>query len=492
LEIFEKRKTVSTGPSKLALQRQRGLLTHVATRVPVAVWVTLLWAIAVLPNLSVRSFVWEEGRNAEIARDILKRGDFLEPYIYGVRWAEKPSLLPWLIAATARVTGGVDEWSARLPPMLAVLFTALLVERLTRRYARARASLFAAVSFLFCPMLLQKLTIAEPDTIITFLSFAAFMVWWRGEEAGRVAAWRWLACGVLLAVLTMAKGPQPAAFFVLGVGGYLIVHHRWATPGLAVCLALPAMATIAWAAAVYRDGDLPVWLTYMRLRVQFDFLNYLRQQMWLIGNLWVQLLPSTILLPLFLSAWRRRISGAIVIPVIEPLILYAGLGLVVLVVWPSANARYAMPAAPAVAVLAGYSIDLLRHRSRLAVRAATTLVGILFAYQVVLITVVMPLFADRFGASRNAGVTLDRAIRAAPGPAMTIGEFHTNQLFYVTWPIRRVDDPSDAAIIPPAWLLAPTARIVQIARARPDLTIHVVVETSSGPALVGARIERRP
>src|ERR1019366_3365634 len=33
--------------------------------------VILFWACAVLPNLTVRSFVYEEGTNAEIARDIL-------------------------------------------------------------------------------------------------------------------------------------------------------------------------------------------------------------------------------------------------------------------------------------------------------------------------------------------------------------------------------------------------------------------------------------
>ena len=184
--------------------------------------IILLWACAVLPNLTVRSFIYEEGTNAEIARDVLANGHFLQPVVYGIRWHEKPSLLGWLIAGFAFLTGGVSEWSARLPAMVSVLVTALLVQRATRRYASLTASLFAALCFLFCPLLLQKLTIAEPDTLITALSFGAFVLWWEGETSGRVTILRWFGCGLLLAALAMAKGPQPTAFFALGVSAYLV------------------------------------------------------------------------------------------------------------------------------------------------------------------------------------------------------------------------------------------------------------------------------
>lgn len=211
-----------------------------------------LWAIAVFPNLSVRSFIWEEGTNAEIARDILSNGNLLQPEVYGVRWNEKPSLLPWLIAGVSKVTGEVNEFSARLPAMIAVVLTALLVQSLTRRYASLNASLLAALLFMFSPMLLQKLAIAEPDTLVTLFSFAAFVVWWNGVEASDVGWWRWIGCGLLLAVLAMAKGPQPVGYFALGVSAYVVVTRRWRdVPGLFVCLLIPAGATIAWAAAVY-------------------------------------------------------------------------------------------------------------------------------------------------------------------------------------------------------------------------------------------------
>jgi 4-amino-4-deoxy-L-arabinose transferase-like glycosyltransferase len=467
-------------------------MSRALTRAPAPVWIALIWAIAVFPNLTVRSFIWEEGTNAELARDILRRGDLLEPAAYGFRHVEKPYLLSWLIAAASQLTGGVNEWSARLPSMLAVLLTALLVERLTRRYTGAPASLFAAVSFMFCPLVLRKLTIGEPDTVVTFLSFAAFVLWWRGEETVHAATWRWLACGALLALLTMAKGPQPAAFFALGVGGYLVARGRLATPGLALCLALPATATIAWATTVYRANDLPKWLAYMRLGGGMVFADYLRERVWFAGGLLVDLLPGTILLPFLFIAWRRREpSFAATARLIFPLLLFAGLCTLALLVWPGARTRYAMPAAPAVAVLAALAFDSLTRRNHPVARLAVAIVAILFAYQVVLATVVMPLFAERFGATRNSGLALDRAISAAPVPVFTIGGPHSNQLFYVSHPIRRIDDLSSKAITAPAWLLAPSADIMRFERARPDLAVHTVVATSAGPGLVAARLEPR-
>jgi len=249
--------TFRTGTDENREARMRLIVApHRHERVAAMILIGLVWSCAVLPGLSLRSFIWEEGTNAEIARAVLAHGDFLQPSIYGVRWHEKPSLLPWLIAGIAVLTGQVDEWSARLPAMASVLMTALLVQSLARRVASPRAAMFAALSFMFCPMVLQKLTIAEPDTVVTLLSFATLAVWWSGEARGRVSMARWLTCGVILAVMALAKGPQPVGFFALGTAGYLLLDRRWRElPGLLLCLALPAAVALAWALAIYRPGD---------------------------------------------------------------------------------------------------------------------------------------------------------------------------------------------------------------------------------------------
>jgi 4-amino-4-deoxy-L-arabinose transferase-like glycosyltransferase len=455
----------------------------------------LLWACAVLPWLSVRSFIWEEGTNVEIARDILAHGDFLRPLIYGIAWDEKPSLLPWLITAFAVFPGEVNEWSARLPAMLSTLLTALLVQRLTRRYATLPASVFAGLSFLFCPLLLRKLTIAEPDTVITFLSFAAFVLWWNGAARNEITILRWIGCGLLLAAVAMAKGPQPVGFFALGMMFYVITTRRWYDlPGLLMCLSLPLAVTLAWATAVYQPGLERVWIGYMRMGGGLSWSDYLSNNVRTAASLTLELLPACILLPYVPWPWARGQQPAP--PVVEPLIFYSTVCTAVLLVWPGAKTRYAMPIAPAVAVLAGIAWDSLGQARNIRLRTlASGLLAGLIVYQLVLVIAITPLFADRFGASRRAGQMIEEAIRADPAPAFFKGpdttQPATNQLSYMRIPIRSLTEDEMTTLDPPAWLVTTDDILTRFRQLRPDLDVHIVVRTPSGPGLIAARLEKR-
>src|SRR4029077_17848985 len=193
---------------------------------------------------------------------------------------------------------------------ISVLLTALMVQGLTRRYASLQAS-FAALCFLFAPLLLQKLAIAEPDTLITLLSFAAFLTWWNGIAAGGVSFLRWIVCGLLLAALVMAKGPQPAGFFALGTAAYLMVERRWRDlPGWLLCMIVPLAAAIAWGVAVYQTGVEATWLSYARLTPPSSTLHgYIASNSYSAVSLILQMLPATLILPFVVSARRQDRTG---------------------------------------------------------------------------------------------------------------------------------------------------------------------------------------
>ncbi len=69
----------------------------------------------------------DEPRQAIMAREMMERGDYVHPYLNGMPYLEKPPLHPWLIVATAKVTGKIDEFSSRLPSAIAALLLLLLV-----------------------------------------------------------------------------------------------------------------------------------------------------------------------------------------------------------------------------------------------------------------------------------------------------------------------------------------------------------------------------
>jgi 4-amino-4-deoxy-L-arabinose transferase-like glycosyltransferase len=79
----------------------------------------------------------------EIAREMLRRHDFVTPYINGVRFFDKPPLMYWMAAGSMHLFGAHD-WAARIPLALAVLALVLAVYALGIR-------LFAAISPAFGP-----------------------------------------------------------------------------------------------------------------------------------------------------------------------------------------------------------------------------------------------------------------------------------------------------------------------------------------------------
>ncbi|MEP6821830.1 MAG: glycosyltransferase family 39 protein [Chthoniobacterales bacterium] len=451
--------------------------------------VIVAWALAVLPNLGLRSFIWEEGTNAELARDTLERGEPFAPSLYGQRWTLSPPLISWMIAGTARVTGEVNEWSARLPSMLSVLATALLVFFFTRRFTSGRAAVFAAGGFLFCPLLLRKLTVAEPDTIVTAFLFAAFVLWWQG---GTKRLWwgRALGCGLLLAIAALAKGPQPIAYFALGIGGLLFAHKRWSKlVELVAILALPGATLVLLAYALYQPGDEGEWLGYMRLTPHMTATKYLIERFRFGSILILDLIPMILLA---FSFWRQFQSEEE-----EPrravqkaLLWYAGVATVALFFWPGANTRYAMPAAPAVAILSSFAFDYLwLRRKRLAQLAATVLLT-LFFYQSALVWVAVPFFAARFGANRAWGHSLAQVIGQDPSPVLNVGDRNANQLFYLGRPVRRIPLSEAVTLQPPAWLVLGNNEVEWLKLKNPGYKFGPIFKHPSRPNPVAVRIER--
>ena len=97
----------------------------------------LLCALALLwfCNLGVRHLVKpDEGRYAEIPREMLELGDWINPHLAYVDYFEKPPLGHWLNAVSLAVFGE-NAFAVRLPAALATGLAALIVFGFARRFA---------------------------------------------------------------------------------------------------------------------------------------------------------------------------------------------------------------------------------------------------------------------------------------------------------------------------------------------------------------------
>src|SRR5207247_121327 len=95
----------------------------------------------------------DEGRNAEVAREMLALGQWSVPHYNGLPYLDKPVLLFWMIAAAFRALG-VSELAARLPSVVGALATVLLTYDLVRVLAGRRRALLAAAVLATAPMVL--------------------------------------------------------------------------------------------------------------------------------------------------------------------------------------------------------------------------------------------------------------------------------------------------------------------------------------------------
>jgi hypothetical protein len=111
-------------------------------------------------------------------------------------------------------------------------------------------------------------------------------------------------------------------------------------------------------------------------------------------------------------------------------------------------------------------------------------------YQVLLVVVIMPLFADRFGETRLAGEAIGRAIRETSDPVYGVW-LDTDVLFYSRIPLQRLDMNGFGPISLPAWLVIPAPDLAEFGKLRPDLKASVAVGPLTEKQLTAARIDRK-
>ena len=148
----------------------------------------------------------DEGRNAEVAREMARSGDFVLPHLNGLPYLDKPAPYFAAVALSFRLFGE-SEGAARLPSLLLTLGTIALVWRLGRRLGPPGTGEIAAVALATMPLVLAFSRTVIFDSALAFLETLALAAAWRGFTAER-AAWRWYALAwAAMGLGAVTKGP---------------------------------------------------------------------------------------------------------------------------------------------------------------------------------------------------------------------------------------------------------------------------------------------
>jgi 4-amino-4-deoxy-L-arabinose transferase-like glycosyltransferase len=275
-----------------------------------------LLAILWLATLGMRPlFNPDEGRYAEIPREMLAGGDWIIPHLDGLAYIEKPPLQYWATALSLAVFGN-NEFAARLYAALCALGTLALAYLMGTRVWGEDAGWRAAA--VLCAMLMflalgQLLTLDMSLTFYMTLSLAGFLL----AQGDTAHARRWMLLawiGAALGVMTkgLVAAAIPAAVLVLyslccrDFSPWRKLHLKWGLP-------LFLIVTIPWH-----------WLAAVRLSdfLQFFFVHehfarYLtpiadRQEPWWFFG-WVFLagtVPWTLpTLRVLVGGWRERAAS---------------------------------------------------------------------------------------------------------------------------------------------------------------------------------------
>lgn len=179
--------------------------------------VSLCWGLGSYPLLEP-----DEGRNAEVAREMARGGDWVLPRLNGLPYLDKPA--PYFAAVALSLTVlGESETAVRLPTVLFTLATGFLVWRLGRRMGAVGrepggqgdggTGAIAGVALLTMPLALGFSRTVIFDAMLTLVETATLLCAWRafeepgagseGREGHRWAAGAW----ALMGIGAITKGP---------------------------------------------------------------------------------------------------------------------------------------------------------------------------------------------------------------------------------------------------------------------------------------------
>ncbi|ACD96977.1 phospholipid carrier-dependent glycosyltransferase [Trichlorobacter lovleyi] len=310
----------------------------------------------------------DEGRYAEIPREMLVRGDFVTPTLNYVKYFEKPPLLYWVNAGSMALFGQ-NEFAARLPSALSGLFTVLLTYLAGRRLFSRRIALIGALILGSCAAFLLQSRIILTDMLLTLCLSAAlfsFLLAVRSSLRHRTNLYRlfFICCG--LAVLT--KG-------LIGIvlpGGiifwYLLLSRRWhllkEIPWFSGML-LFSLVTVPWFLLVSQAN--PEFPHFFFIREHFQrytsTIHRRSQPFWFfLPILLLTMLPWSFFLPgSFTKAWQQRHNnrGTTLFLLLWPLVIILFFSLS-----SSKLIPYILPTFPPLALLLAHRITAHWHTRR--------------------------------------------------------------------------------------------------------------------------------
>ena len=214
----------------------------------------LFFSLAMLRAGSMPLTDPDEGRYAEIAREMVASGDYVVPHLFSIPYLEKPPLLYWLTALSFGAFGE-SEIAARLVPALTATAGVVAVGLFASTLFAPASAVYAALALGLCGLYIALARVLVTDTLFAITLSIALLAYLAARERRVAEIPSYLLFWLALAAATLTKGP--AALVLCGFvilfdaaisrrPGELLRVRLWIGLPLFLCLALPWFVIIEW------------------------------------------------------------------------------------------------------------------------------------------------------------------------------------------------------------------------------------------------------
>jgi 4-amino-4-deoxy-L-arabinose transferase-like glycosyltransferase len=211
----------------------------------------------------------DEGRYAEISREMLASGDWVIPHLNGLVYIEKPPLQYWATAISEAVFGQ-NEWAARLYTGLCALATVYAIWALIRREWGAAAAARGAImlgSSLWFVLLGHQLTLDMSLTLFMTLTFTGFCNAQRSEQWRGWMLLSWVGISAAFMTKGLIAGVLPL-FMLIGYSALQRDFSPWRRLLLLRGAALFAILCLPWLILI--QHRLPEFFQFFFIREHFQ------------------------------------------------------------------------------------------------------------------------------------------------------------------------------------------------------------------------------
>jgi 4-amino-4-deoxy-L-arabinose transferase-like glycosyltransferase len=303
----------------------------------------------------------DEGRYAEIPREMTVSGDWVTPRLDGVKYFEKPPLVYWLVAACYEVLGP-GEAPMRLVPALFTLAGVLLAYGCARRMQGREAGLIAAGVLGTALLFMGMGRVLTLDTVVSVLMAAALACFILGVREAPGWRRRWFFHGLYAsaALATLTKGL--IGFLVTGAVMFfwLLLFNQWKRLRpfyLPTGALLFVLVAVPWHWLVATRNPDWAWFYFVHEHwLRFTTKVHGRYQPWwfFLPILWFGFFPWTgFIWPSLRMVWREWRAGAREAADLGFFVVWIGFVLLFYSLSDSKLVPYILPVFPAVAVLIG-------------------------------------------------------------------------------------------------------------------------------------------